>query len=129
MDSLYSDWCHGYGEQPTDYSCTRHCLRAPCPRPLPPVVSPGGPWPAVDGAEDKLHKPGWSLSWAPDTRPNETRHLQAVLRHGELLEGEGSGELLPVCRGCLHYCKGDPEVPCTSATKSMVLHHLPGELE
>lgn len=60
MDSLYSDWCHGYGEQPTEHSRARHCLRAPCPRPLPQFVSPGGPWPAVDGAEDEVGGRFWT---------------------------------------------------------------------
>lgn len=58
--SLSSGRQHGYGEQSPDYSRTRHCRRAPCPRPLPPSVPPGGPQPAVDGAEDKVGDGFWA---------------------------------------------------------------------
>uniref|UniRef100_A0A8I5TMK6 Uncharacterized protein n=1 Tax=Pongo abelii TaxID=9601 RepID=A0A8I5TMK6_PONAB len=120
---------HGASGQPTDHPCAGHRLGAPSQRPLPPIVLAGGPQPAVGGAEDKLHRPRWPLSWTPDAGPDEGRHLQAHLRHRGLLEEEGTGKLLPICGGCFHHHQQGPEVPRAPAAEPLVLHHLPRELE
>ncbi|XP_069320882.1 uncharacterized protein [Eulemur rufifrons] len=45
--------CHGGSQQLADHARPGHGHRAPGPGPLPPSVPTGGPWPAVDRAQDK----------------------------------------------------------------------------